>query len=262
MSAGGSLRSSPVLPASRGGARGERSPPREELGLEHRLGRAHEQPVLAQLSDREAQTFGARGHRLRAHRRVEPVEIARSEQTYTYQRPMDFATSVYAGAVAAGWRAPVFVQGDHYQFNAKKYADDPEAMTEEIRRACRLAVDAGYRNIDIDSSTLVDLSKPTLDEQQRENYTRAAIGGTGAVKCGGNYAASLRAQAEAIEHGCDQVVFLDAVEYAKPLPVSKNTAAWNTLETNLLPSAFDGSRPVDQVTAELAKEMDAALAKE
>ncbi len=45
-----------------------------------------------------------------------------------------------------------------------------------------------------------------------ENYTRAAIGGTGAVKCGGNYAASLRAQAEAIERGCDQVVFLDAVE--------------------------------------------------
>jgi branched-chain amino acid aminotransferase len=45
-----------------------------------------------------------------------------------------------------------------------------------------------------------------------ENYTRAAVGGTGAVKCGGNYAASLRAQAEAIEHGCDQVVFLDALE--------------------------------------------------
>jgi fructose/tagatose bisphosphate aldolase len=47
-------------------------------------------------------------------------------------------------------------------------------MTEEIRRACRLAIDAGYRNIDIDSSTLVDLSKPTADEQQRENYQRAA----------------------------------------------------------------------------------------
>ena len=45
-----------------------------------------------------------------------------------------------------------------------------------------------------------------------ETYTRAAVGGTGAVKCGGNYAASLRAQAEAIDHGCDQVVFLDAVE--------------------------------------------------
>ncbi|HEX5598831.1 MAG TPA: branched-chain amino acid aminotransferase [Micromonosporaceae bacterium] len=44
------------------------------------------------------------------------------------------------------------------------------------------------------------------------NYTRAAPGGTGAAKCGGNYAASLIAQSEAIEHGCDQVVFLDAVE--------------------------------------------------
>ncbi len=102
------------------------------------------------------------------------LELARSEQTYTFQRPMDYATSVLAGAIAAGWRGPVFLQGDHYQFNAKKYAADPEAMTEEIRRACRLAIDAGYRNIDIDSSTLVDLSKPNLDEEQRENYRRAA----------------------------------------------------------------------------------------
>lgn len=45
-----------------------------------------------------------------------------------------------------------------------------------------------------------------------EQYSRAAAGGTGAVKCGGNYAASLLAQAEAIEHDCDQVVFLDAAE--------------------------------------------------
>jgi fructose/tagatose bisphosphate aldolase len=102
------------------------------------------------------------------------LEIARSEQTYTFQRPIDYATSVLAGAIAANWRAPVFIQGDHYQFNAKKYAADPEAMTEEIRRACRLAIEAGYRNIDIDSSTLVDLSKPTVDAQQHENYARAA----------------------------------------------------------------------------------------
>ena len=44
------------------------------------------------------------------------------------------------------------------------------------------------------------------------NYTRAAIGGTGAAKCGGNYAASLAAQVEAGARGCDQVCFLDAVE--------------------------------------------------
>ena len=102
------------------------------------------------------------------------LELARSEQTYTYQRPSDYAAAVLAGAIAAGWQGPVFIQGDHYQFNAKKYADDPEAVTEEIRRACRLAIDAGYRNIDIDSSTLVDLSKATHDEQQHENYARAA----------------------------------------------------------------------------------------
>ena len=102
------------------------------------------------------------------------LELARSEQTYTFQRPIDYSTSVLAGAIAANWRGPVFLQGDHYQFNAKKYATDPESMTEEIRRACRLAVDAGYRNIDIDASTLVDLSLPTDDEQQRANYERTA----------------------------------------------------------------------------------------
>jgi multiple sugar transport system substrate-binding protein len=59
----------------------------------------------------------------------------------------------------------------------------------------------------------------------------------------------------------DLQVFLDAVKYAEPLPVSKNTAAWNTLETNLLPSAFDGSEPVADVTKQLASQMDTALAK-
>jgi fructose/tagatose bisphosphate aldolase len=101
-------------------------------------------------------------------------ELARSEQTYTFQRVSEYATSVLAGAIAAGWKGPVFIQGDHYQFNAKKYAADPEKMTEEIRKACRDAIAAGYRNIDIDSSTLVDLSQPDLDAEQRENYTRAA----------------------------------------------------------------------------------------
>ncbi|MBM4407772.1 MAG: aldolase [Chloroflexi bacterium] len=101
-------------------------------------------------------------------------ELARSEQTYTYQRPTEYASTVLAGAMAAGWNGPVFLQGDHYQFNAKKYAADPDAITDEIRRACELALEAGYRNIDIDSSTLVDLTKATLDEQQHENYRRAA----------------------------------------------------------------------------------------
>jgi fructose/tagatose bisphosphate aldolase len=102
------------------------------------------------------------------------LELARSEQTYTFQRPIDYATAVLAGAIAAHWEGPVFLQGDHYQFNAKKYATDPEAMTDEIRRACHLAVDAGYRNIDIDASTLVDLSRENVDAEQRDNYERTA----------------------------------------------------------------------------------------
>ncbi len=102
------------------------------------------------------------------------LELARSEQTYTWQRVFEYAPNVLAGAIAAGWVGPVFIQGDHYQFNAKKFAADPEKMTEEIRRACRDAVAAGYLNIDIDSSTLVDLSQPTVDLEQRVNYTVAA----------------------------------------------------------------------------------------
>ena len=102
------------------------------------------------------------------------LELARSEQTYTYQRPAEYVTSVLAGAIAAGWHGPLFIQGDYYQFNAARYAADPEHMTEEIRGACRQAIEVGYRNIDIDSSTLVDLSLPTVDAQQRANYERAA----------------------------------------------------------------------------------------
>ena len=102
------------------------------------------------------------------------LELARSEQEYTYQRPGEYVTSCLAGAIAAGWNGPLFIQGDHYQFNAKKYAADPEAVTEALRRAIREALAVGYGNIDIDSSTLVDLSRPTVDDQQHTNYARAA----------------------------------------------------------------------------------------
>jgi fructose-bisphosphate aldolase, class II len=101
-------------------------------------------------------------------------ELARSEQEYTFQRPGEYITSVLAGCIAAGWRGPVFVQGDHYQFNAAKHKADPEATAEGIRKLTREALAVGYGNIDIDSSTLVDLALPSVDEQQRTNYQRAA----------------------------------------------------------------------------------------
>ena len=54
--------------------------------------------------------------------------------------------------------------------------------------------------------------KAGIDLWATTTHTRAAPGGTGEAKCGGNYAASLLAQAEATAQGCDQVLFLDAVE--------------------------------------------------
>lgn len=60
----------------------------------------------------------------------------------------------------------------------------------------------------------------------------------------------------------DLQVFLDAVDYSRPLPVSLNSAEWNALETELLPQAFSGERPVADVAADLAEQMDSALAEE
>jgi fructose-bisphosphate aldolase class II len=97
-------------------------------------------------------------------------EIARSEIGYTDQRPSEYASAVLAAAIREGFRGPLFIQGDHFQTSAKKYAADPQTETKAIRDLIVEAVAAGFYNIDIDSSTLVDLNKPTLDEQQRLNF--------------------------------------------------------------------------------------------
>ena len=91
-------------------------------------------------------------------------ELARSEQNYTYQRPAEYTTSVLAGCIAADWRGPVFIQGDHYQFNAKKYAADPEATTEEIRRARRAG---GRRRLPQHRHRLVDARRPLAADRGR-----------------------------------------------------------------------------------------------
>jgi fructose-bisphosphate aldolase class II len=101
-------------------------------------------------------------------------EIARSEIAYTEQRPAEYVTVILAAAIREGFRGPVFIQGDHFQVNAKKYAVDPEAELAAVKQLAREAVAAGFYNIDVDTSTLVDLSKTTLQEQQRVNFERAA----------------------------------------------------------------------------------------
>ena len=101
-------------------------------------------------------------------------EIARSEISYTDQRPAEYVSAVLAAAVREGFRGPVFIQGDHFQAAAKKYAADPEAEFKAIRELIVESVSAGFLNIDIDTSTLVDITKPTLAEQQKPNFELCA----------------------------------------------------------------------------------------
>ena len=102
-------------------------------------------------------------------------EIARSEMGYTDQRPAEYVSSVLAAAIAEGYSGPVFLQGDHFQVSAKRYASTPETELEAIKDLTREAIAAGFYNIDIDTSTLVDLTKPTVPEQQKLNYSLSAM---------------------------------------------------------------------------------------
>ncbi len=102
-------------------------------------------------------------------------EIARSEIGYTEQRPHEYAAVVIAAALREGFGGPVFIQGDHVQTNAKKYnSPDRDKEIDALRALIKEEIAAGFYNIDIDTSTLVDLSKPTLAEQQEVNVTLAA----------------------------------------------------------------------------------------
>ena len=102
------------------------------------------------------------------------LEIARSEIAYTDQRPAEYGSVMIGAALREGYSLPIFIQGDHCQVNAKKYETDAEGEVGEVKKLIAEEVGAGFFNIDVDTSTLVDLALPTLDDQQRVNYVRAA----------------------------------------------------------------------------------------
>ncbi len=101
-------------------------------------------------------------------------EIARSEMGYTDQRPAEYVTSLLAAAIHEGFRGPVFIQGDHFQVSSKRFAADRESEISAIKDLIVEAIAAGFYNIDIDASTLVDLSKTSIPEQQKLNTTLSA----------------------------------------------------------------------------------------
>jgi fructose/tagatose bisphosphate aldolase len=97
-------------------------------------------------------------------------EIARSEIGYTGQSPIEYSSMVMAAATKESYSGPVFIQGDHFQVNAAKFKENPDKETEALQALIAEAISSGFYNIDIDSSTVVDLSKHNLKEQQLLNY--------------------------------------------------------------------------------------------
>ena len=102
-------------------------------------------------------------------------EIARSEIGYTEQRPHEYAAVVTAAALRERYDGLLFFQGDHVQVNAKKYASpERDKELDTLRALIVEEIAAGFYNIDIDTSTLVDLSKETVPEQQALNAQLSA----------------------------------------------------------------------------------------
>ena len=101
-------------------------------------------------------------------------EIARSEIGYTDQRPSEYTTNILGAAIAEGYRGPVFIQGDHFQISAGRYQADPEKEVTTVKDLTTEAIHAGFYNIDVDTSTLVDLSKTSIPDQQEVNSNLSA----------------------------------------------------------------------------------------
>lgn len=102
-------------------------------------------------------------------------EIAKSEIGYTNQPPLEYASSVLLAAIKENFKGPIFIQGDHFQVKTKSFFQDREREIEQLKNLIRESINAGFYNIDIDSSTLVDLTKPTCVEQQELNTEICAL---------------------------------------------------------------------------------------
>ena len=97
-------------------------------------------------------------------------ELAKSEMGYTFQKPQELSAIILGAAIKEGYQGPVFIQGDHFQVNAKNYAKDKDKEIAGLKKLIKDGIAGGFYNIDIDTSTLVDLSKSTVVEQQRANF--------------------------------------------------------------------------------------------
>ena len=97
-------------------------------------------------------------------------EIAKSEMGYTGQPPIEYVGVILGAAVKEGHSGPVFIQGDHCQIKASAYFENKAKEVSGLKDMVADCVAAGFYNIDVDSSTTVKLDRPTLTEQQRDNF--------------------------------------------------------------------------------------------
>lgn len=97
-------------------------------------------------------------------------EIAKSEMGYTNQPPIEYSAVILAAAIKEGYSGPVFIQADHCQIKAAAYFENKLKEVAGIKDLVEDCVAAGFYNIDVDSSTTVVLERPTLTEQQRDNF--------------------------------------------------------------------------------------------
>lgn len=96
-------------------------------------------------------------------------EQALAEAMYARQTPAEYTAAVLAAGLREGHTGPIFLQADHDQINAANYTKDPAKEVERLRGVIREQIAASFFNIDVDASTVVDLSLPTLADQQRVN---------------------------------------------------------------------------------------------
>src|SRR5579884_4260101 len=138
----------------RGAAIATSAPPASIQSLYDAMGRGETPQFTTPVMNLRGMTYDTARAAFRAALRNQVgavvFELARSEMGYTFQRPGEYSACVLAAAIKEGWKGPVFIQGDHFQFAVKKWKSDPKAERKAIEDLTREAIGAGFFNIDID----------------------------------------------------------------------------------------------------------------
>ena len=102
------------------------------------------------------------------------VELAASEIEYTNQSPAEYVSVILAAAVWENFSGPLFIQADHFKIDLKQYREKPDLEIERIKNLISQSIEAGFFNIDIDMSALLDESESDPFFQQKENFVLTA----------------------------------------------------------------------------------------